>query len=86
MQGTEKALFWQRILDLIDAIEASDSPRQELENHLESIDAIYRGAFDPVDDYPEFLVAKLCHSLETLNLPEGDKKQKAEASLSAREK
>ncbi|MFN3235894.1 MAG: hypothetical protein ACE37D_02425 [Pseudomonadales bacterium] len=68
MQAQQKAVFWQNILNLIEAVEASEAPLNELSEQLASLDAIYHGAFDPVDAYPEYLTTKLCRTLESLAL------------------
>ncbi|MCB1688431.1 MAG: hypothetical protein KDI33_08100 [Halioglobus sp.] len=63
MNPDANELLWMRVLALAETMEASDSSVKDIEGLLCGLEEGFGGANDPVDNFPAYVVVRLCRSM-----------------------
>lgn len=76
-QNTEKA-FWDHLFSIASTLEDTTSPTNThmagIQEHMESIEALYHRTFDPVQSYPEYVAVTLCRAINRTLSEKGSSK------------
>jgi len=60
------ALLWNRVLHIAESMEDPGMSLAQLRAQLCALDEGFAGAFDPAEQFPEFVAHRLCRSMERL--------------------
>lgn len=65
MMGAQRdcQIFWARVQTLADTMDDPSSTIQDLKAHLLAVDEGFSHAFDPADQYEEYVAVQFCRGL-----------------------
>jgi hypothetical protein len=59
-----KSVLWNQVLLLSETFEDPKISLEDLRQQLCAVEEGFSGAFDPAEDFPEFVTVRLCRSLQ----------------------